>query len=282
MVHKLNNAIYVTGITGFIGSALLPNLTKQYSKVLNFTRRGSIQIYEKNIMLEQEISSDFIINNPAKNFLNLATLYKPYPSSDLELNDLIEANILFPSSVLQKLRIFSDLKIINALSYHQLLDFPSQNVYSLSKELFKKFVDRQNFQTVNIFIFDTFGLGDTRNKVIDIFIKSILDRSPIRIPSNEIKINIADSESISSSLIRSLDLDAGSYSIKSPDTLSLESLARLIMEITKIDVEIIKENTGANYFDLIEEFPENIFTPTATHNFELSLKARIDEIKNKT
>ena len=250
--------------------------------MINFTRRGSILIFEKNTILEQEISSNVITENPAEIFLNLATLYKPNPSSDLELNDLIEANILFPSSVLEKLRILKDLKIINALSYHQLLDFPSQNVYSLSKELFKKFLEQQNFQTVNIFIFDTFGSGDTRNKVIDVFIKNILDGLPIRIPSNEIKINIADSESISSSLMRSLDLDAGSYSLQSPDTLSLESLARLIMEIAKIDVEIIKENTGANYFDLIEQFPENIFTPTATHDFQLSLKARIDEIKNKT
>ena len=45
-------------------------------------------------MLEQEISSNVITENPAEIFLNLATLYKPNPSSDLELNDLIEAKTL--------------------------------------------------------------------------------------------------------------------------------------------------------------------------------------------
>tara|TARA_B110000003_G_scaffold239200_1_gene245184 strand:+ start:4570 stop:5406 length:837 start_codon:yes stop_codon:yes gene_type:complete len=275
----LNNAIYVTGITGFIGSGVLPHLLDKFSRVINFTRRGSVQIIEKNKIVEKKLSTDFIKRNPAKIFINLATLYQPYPASNIELNNLIEANILFPSRIIEKLKKFQSLKVINALSYHQLLDFPSQNVYSLSKELLKKFLDHQNFKIVNVYIFDTFGLGDTRNKVTDIFIKNILDGQSITIPTNEIKINLTDLESISTSLMRCLELDPGSYSIQSPDTVSLESLARLIMEITSSDVEIIKENTGANYFDLIETFPENIFLPPSKYDFKVSLKARIDEIK---
>ena len=72
---------------------------------------------------------------------------------------------------------------------------------------------------------------------------------------NEIKINLSDSEAISMSLMQSLQLNAGSYSLSSPDTLSLESLAQTIMDIIKIEVEIIKDSNGINHFDSIREFP---------------------------
>ncbi|MDB4210591.1 hypothetical protein N9774_02700, partial [Gammaproteobacteria bacterium] len=211
-----------------------------------------------------------------------ATLYEPNPKSDEDLYNLIEANVLFPSRVLEALGSHSDLKIINALSYHQLLDLSTQNVYSLSKELFKKFLDYQEKKVVNVYIFDTFGSGDTREKVTDIFIKNIIAGHAIKIPKNEIKINLSDSEAISASLMNSLQMDAGSYSLFSPDTLSLESLAILIMDIIKIEVDIIKDSNAINHFDSIREFPKNAFITPPGYNFKKSLEKRIDEIKNET
>ena len=137
-----------------------------------------------------------------------------------------------------------NFKIINAVSYHQLLEFNEQNIYSLSKELFKKFIDNQTFEIVNIYIFDTFGAGDSRNKVTDIFIKNVLSGQPITIPKNEININLSDNESVSNSLVKSISLSPGSYSLMSPDTVSLEYLALKIMNISKKEVKLIKQNTS--------------------------------------
>ena len=255
-MHKI---IYVTGITGFIGSNLLHHLLQKYNKVVNFTRNNTLKIYEKDRAEEVDISTDFFLQNPSNVLINLATLYNPIPSSVDELENLIEANILFPASVLSALDPLENFKIVNALSYLQLLDFKAQNVYSLSKELFKKFLDHQKSEIVNLYIFDTFGSGDTRNKVVDIFIKNIIAGNPISIPSNEIRINLADVEPLCRSLIKSIDLPQGSYSLKSPDTISLEDLMKIIMEISNKKVDILKVTTGSNYFDEIETFPENIF-----------------------
>ena len=185
----MKKTIFVTGITGFIGRNLLKHLLVQFDQVLNFTRQGTIQVIAKGGITEHEISQDIILGNQADTLINLATLYEPYPKNDLGLQNLIEANILFPSRVLELLESNSDLKIINALSYHQLLNFSTQNVYSLSKELFKKFLDYQK-SLVNVYIFDTFGAGDTRKKVTDTFITNILAGHAIKIPKNEIKINL--------------------------------------------------------------------------------------------
>ena len=257
--QRLHKIIYVTGITGFIGSNLLHHLLQKYNKVVDFTRNNTLKIFEKDIAEEVDISTDFFLQNPSNVLINLAPLYNPIPSSVDELENLIEANILFPASVLSALDPLKNLKIVNALSYLQLLDFKAQNVYSLSKELFKKFLDHQNSEIVNLYIFDTFGSGDTRNKVVDIFIKNIIAGNPISIPSNEIRINLSDVQPLCRSLIKSIDLPQGSYSVKSPDTISLENLVKMIMEISNKKVDILTVTSGSNYFDEIEIWPENSF-----------------------
>ena len=276
-MHKI---IYVTGITGFIGSNLLHHLLQKYNKVINFTRNNTLKIYEKDRVEEVDISSNFFSQNPSNVLINLATLYNPNPSSVDELENLIEANILFPASVLTALDSLENLKIVNALSYLQLLDFNAQNVYSLSKELFKKFLDHQNSEIVNLYIFDTFGSGDTRNKVVDIFIKNIIAGNPISIPSNEIRINLSNVEPLCRSLIKSIDLPQGSYSLKSPDTILLEDLIKIIMEISNKKVDILKVTTGSNYFDEIEIFPENVFLEDPSYNLRDSIKKRIKELED--
>ena len=274
-MHKI---IYVTGITGFIGSNLLSPLLQKYKKVANFTRNKTLQIYEKDSVQEVDISDEFFIKNPSDILINLATLYKPNPGTVEELENLIEANIRFPASVFNAFVPAENFKIINALSYHQLLDFKAQNVYSLSKELFKKFLDHQKCEVVSLYIFDTFGSGDTRDKVVDIFIKNILAGNPISIPSNEVKLNIADVKPLCKSLIESIKLPHGSYSLKSPDTISLEELVKLIMEISNRKVDIFSENTGPNYFDEIRTFPKNIFLEDKNYNLRDSLENRIKEL----
>ena len=258
---KLNKipTIYTTGLTGFIGSNLLKHLLLNYEKVVNFTRNHTLQVYEKNKIEEIDISDNFFLQNPSRILINLATLYIPNPSSAEELNNIIKANILFPSGVLGALASIKNLKIINALSYHQLLDFESQNVYSLSKELFKKFLDNQNIEIVNLYIFDTFGKGDTRNKVTDVFIRNILDQKPISIPKNEISIKLSDGEAISSSIMHSINLKKGSYSLAGPDTISLKNLAKTIMQLSNSNTKISQNNLGRNYFAELPTLPTNAF-----------------------
>ena len=198
----------------------------------------------------------------------------------MDLKNLIEANILFPAGVYHHLANNENLKIINILSYHQLLSFKAQNFYSLSKELFKKFLDHQETEIVSLYIFDTFGTGDTRNKVVDIFIKKILTGKEITIPSNEVKINLADVQPVCKSLINSINLGYGHYSIKSPDTISLEELAKMIMEISNQTVHLNRAHSSPNYFAEIGSFPENIFHKDPKYSLYGSLAARINEIQN--
>ena len=115
----MKKTIFVTGITGFIGRNLLNHLLVQFDQVINFTRQGTVQVIAKGGISEHEISQEIILSNPPETLVNLATLYEPYPRDDLGLRNLIESNILFPSRVLEALGSINNLKVINALSYHQ-------------------------------------------------------------------------------------------------------------------------------------------------------------------
>ena len=278
-METMEKAIYVTGITGFIGRNLLKALAKKYIKIINFTRSRKVQIYENGDISENKISQELVIQNPSVTLINLATLYKPHVNEYEDLQSLIEANILFPGRVIEELSCFNNLKIVNALSYHQLLDLPSQNIYSLSKELFKRYLNERVNQAINIYIFDTFGSGDTREKVTDTFIRNILAGKAIKIPKNDIYINLSACEALSNSIMSGLGLAPGDYMIKSPDTISLESLAFSIMKILDTKVEIVKTDARINFFDLLTELPKNIFLPPDNYNFNDNLIKRVNEIK---
>lgn len=276
----MNKKIYVTGITGFIGKNLLPNLLSAYDQVFNFNRQGNIQVINSDNIAEEKITEEFFYNNPSNLLINLATLYQQFPSNQNELNNLIDSNILFPSKVINQLSAFNNnLKIINILSYSQLLEIQNQNVYSLSKELFQKYLDHSFNSVVNVYLFDTFGSRDTRNKVTDVFIKNILSGKAITIPTNEIMINLSDCIQVNESLINAIGLEPGSYAIKSPDTISLESLAIMIMELANQEVEIIKKGTAIDYLGTIQSFPKNIFVHNPQYSLKIGLTSRIQEIK---
>ena len=109
--------IYTSGITGFIGKNSLPMLLNYYDKVVNFTSKESLKIYTKSKSYETDITTDFFKKNTSNEFLNLATLHLPNPSSAIEMRNLFQANIYFPMKVLGHLDCFENLKIINELYY---------------------------------------------------------------------------------------------------------------------------------------------------------------------
>jgi len=272
-------SIYISGATGFIGKNFLASLLNTYDQVINFTRRDTIQIYSKNRVTEEQISIDFFKNHPSNEFFNLATLHVPNPDSISEMQNLFEANIFFPMRTLEHLNTFEDLKIINVLSYTQLLEFSNQNIYSLTKEIFKKFVSFNKSQNiVSLYLFDTFGERDTRNKATDVFIRNILSGSPITIPEDEVNINLTHNSAISETLLKSISLQPGDYCVKSPDTISLESLAYLIMDIAGKKVKICKKNSAEDPLQSIKSYPENIFRAPKGYNFKKYLENRVQEI----
>lgn len=274
----MHQVAITSGLSGFLGSNFLFNLHKKYNTVINFERGNTYKVYHRNGKIENLKKKDEIFGlfNPVV-FYNFATYYNPNPKSIHDINNIVESNINFHLSVIESLNL-DNIRVINLCSYLQLIKNETQNLYTLSKEFLKVSLNSLSDNVSNIYLFDTFGNKDKRNKVVDVFINSIKMGEDIMIPENEIIINISDVLDVCESIDDLKRIPLGDSCVLSPYTISLESLAKLLMDIQGKKTKIIKSGTTKNYFKLIQNFPRNIYKQHNNNDFSEKLKKRTYEI----
>lgn len=275
----MSDVIYTTGITGFVGRNLLQTLLEKYNFVLNFERNNKISIHSKNT---EKILKDYdlkILKDYSSEILiHLATLYNPNPKDEFEENEILESNLNFPIQVCETLKEINLKKLITTSSYMQLIPEDEQNLYAKSKKDFVKWA-KQSLDITEIFLFDSFGPDDNREKVIDIFIKKSLLNEEINIPERKIQINLTHISEISKCIIASLNLQKGKYMILSDNQTTIKDLAEKIVRLLGSKSEIVKGFDAINYFQKISKFPENIYKPSSTEDFESMLLSKSNEIR---
>lgn len=276
---KLPETIFTTGLSGFIGKNLLPKLLNEYDQIINFERNNKLSIYEKSHKKSVSLSKKLINEFDAKKLIHLATLYRPNAKSQNDLDEILQTNVKFIVNIIENYLPKENFEIINISSYMQLLSSKYQNSYSLSKEMVNTFLKENNYIHKNIFLFDSFGNGDTRNKVTDTFIKKLISNEEIQIPTGDVSINLSFVGDICNSIMQSMSLPEGNYSVMSKNSITLHQLAEMIMNILSIQVQVKRFGTGINYLDKIQNIPENIYKKELEISFEERLKERINEIQ---
>ena len=210
--------------------------------------------------------------------IHLATLYNPSPKNEFEENEILQSNLNFPIQVCKTLEEINLKKIITTSSYIQLIPEDEQNLYAKSKSDFIKWAE-QTFEITEIFLFDSFGSDDNREKVIDIFIKKSLLNEEINIPEKKIQMNLTHIDEISECLMASLDLQKGKYMILSNNQITIEDLAEKIVKILGSKSLINKDFKAVDYFKKITKFPKNIYIASSSQDFESMLLSRSNEIR---
>ena len=203
------NKILITGSTGFIGKHLTENLLSNKDKIYalireskkNYLHSSKIKKKYKNFFPiffnKNEELAKKITNLKPKIFINLATKYMTFPNIK-EMPSVINSNLEFPSLILKILNDKSKIKFINICSIMQCdnnqIDNPL-NFYALTKILFKKTLKYyQKFYPKNIFINlyigDTYGKSDTRNKILPIIIKNFKKNKKTTIVTKKLNLDI--------------------------------------------------------------------------------------------
>jgi len=275
----LPNIIYTTGITGFIGQHLLKKLINEYDITVNFGRNKKISIYQSSL---NPIYKNFNLNElevyQADSIFHLATYYNPKPK-DLSEEDLLEeSNFNFPFTLCNDLKKLGLKKIISTSSYMQLLDSEHQNLYSETKNKFINWA-KSEFEVTEIFLFDTFGPNDQRNKALDVFIKNAISNQDINIASSKIDINLTHVEEVVNTLIKCPELSANQYMIMSNNQTTIEELAKSVIALNKTSTKIKANLEAKNFFENINAFPDNIYQKTLELDFQDQLKERNNEIR---
>jgi CDP-paratose synthetase len=275
----LSKIIYTTGLTGFIGQNVLKNIINDYDITVNFGRDNKINIYQSS---EYPLYKDFNFNEleayPSEVLIHLATHYNPKPKNFQEERLIAESNFNFPLKICNSLKKIGLKKIISTSSYMQLLDLEYQNLYAKTKNHFITWA-KSEFEVVEIFLFDTFGFNDPRNKVLDVFIKSAIIGQDINIPSNRIDINLTHVEEVSKSLVNSTKLKPGQYMIMSDNQTTVKELARRIISLGKTSSKIKTKIAAINFLKKIDNFPKNIYKKTIEFDFNDQVTERFNEIK---
>ena len=273
------NIIYTTGITGFIGQHLLKKLINEYDITVNFGRNKKISIYQSSL---NPIYKNFNLNEletyQSDSIFHLATYYNPNPKYLSEEDQLEESNFNFPFTLCNDLKKLALKKIISTSSYIQLLDSEHQNLYSETKNKFISWA-KSEFEVTEIFLFDTFGPNDQRNKVLDAFIRNVISNQDINIPSTKIDINLTHVEEIVNTLIKCPELSAGQYMIMSNNQTTIEELAKSVIALNKTSAKIKTNLDAKNFFENINSFPSNIYQKTLELDFQEQLKERNNEIR---
>lgn len=175
--------ILISGATGYIGSKLANSMVKEGYQVCSIIRTNS-----DTKTLDQNISkyifdgdtaklTDFIKEQRFDGVVHLAALYiNEHKNTDID--GLIEANILFGTKLAQASVDAGVAWFINTGSFGQHLDnkdyFPS-NLYSATKQAFQDviryYAEYSKLNVVTVEISNTFGPDDTREKIINRWLK---------------------------------------------------------------------------------------------------------------
>ena len=230
---------WITGHKGFIGSGLKKNLN--HFNIFNISRGD---IIEKNIFIKKRINLLKIKNKKfltsKNNFLfHLATNYNSEPKNLHEIQKLIKDNIIFGMNFLNTFDYKFFKKILITQSYMEHYN-DNDNLYAKTKKIFGDEIDKiYKKKLIKIYLYDTFGLNDNRNKIISIWLKKLLKNESIIVYSKKTKINLSSDKFINNIISNIEKIKPRSYEIRSEVELTLQELAILLKKITKSKSDII-------------------------------------------
>ena len=254
------NKILLTGSTGFIGSALVKNLS-QNNKIYVILRK------KKEIKLSNKINKIFFVNYSDLDkkikkikvdiIIHCATHYvKSHKTNDLE--KLSNSNILLGNILLDNLTNMKVKKFINFTTVWENFNGKKNNfynLYSVYKKAFSHLIDYykarlKNVKFYNLTISDTFGQLDKRKKIINILKINYQKNLVTKVTSKNLFLNLLNVEDIINAvkIILNDKSKPGSYLLKNTKNYSISEIINKInkdlskkIKVVWLSKKIIKE-----------------------------------------
>lgn len=252
--------ICITGATGFIGSNLIKSLQALGGSSITAVAR-SINACEKIKNLNAECYLDdgdtdhlikYFQERKFDTVIHLASLYlKDHQSHQVE--SLISSNVLFGTRLLEASVKSAVKSFINTGTFWQHFDnkvYSPVNLYAASKQAFEMiaryYQESSNIFFTTLYLNDTYGPGDTRKKILNIW-KAMKDTDRMDMSPGEQKINLLHIQDVVRGYLRLIDLvqsgnlpngAAVSYVLKGKEEMTLRQLAVLFEQIAQKKLNI--------------------------------------------
>jgi nucleoside-diphosphate-sugar epimerase len=248
--------IIVTGATGFIGGRVAHQLLIQGHEVSAIVRGQSDVTLLQNLGIERHVYDGTLTSliqalevSQATQVVNIASLYLAQHRPE-DICRLVEANILFPTNLLEAMKHAGVCKLVNVgTSWQHFEDarYDPANLYAATKQAFEDllayYVSACGFGAITLKLFDTYGPGDARPKLLSLLRRTAKARTSLKMSPGKQKIDLVyiddvlDAFTLASARLEKVT-GAETYGVFSGFPISLSELVSLYEKVTGFDVGV--------------------------------------------
>lgn len=251
--------LLVTGATGFIGQHLMRRLLDSGNTVSILVRPTSqTDTVPKEVSIvtlpeTQKELEDIFRREKFDGVIHLASLYlMSHTSKDIET--LIDSNIKFGTKVTDAATAAGASFFINTGSFSQHFEsrpYSPTNLYAATKQAFQDicqyYAETTNTVILTLELYNTFGPGDTRPKIFNLWSNAIKDGKTLDMSPGEQIIDISYIDNVIDGYLQAIALATGaearshtghSYTLMSPERMTLKELAGVFAEEVGGDLKI--------------------------------------------
>ena len=166
-----------------------------------------------------------------------------------DAQDLLQSNVVFPALLLAHMKAAGCSALVNTGTSWQNCAgaaFSPFNLYASSKQAFEDVIEGYclgGLRATTLRLFDTYGPGDTRNKIADLVIKALLSGEALKMSPGEQVIDLGHIDDIAAGFVaagrRTLECPAGHEVFALPgERMRLRDLAAMIGGLAGCEVPI--------------------------------------------
>ena len=198
--------ILVTGGTGFVGEALVRRLlavgwsvhlvVRESSDISRFSDKQDklgFSVYDGSV---ESLICAIELSRPQLVY-HLASLYLAEHCSD-DVDRLISSNVIFASQLLEAMSQKGISKFINtgtSWQYYHSESYRAVNLYAATKQAFESILsfysDRFEISYVTLRLFDTYGPGDKRQKLMNLIADSYKNNTELGVSPGDQLVDIS-------------------------------------------------------------------------------------------
>lgn len=264
--------VIVAGASGFIGSNLCNTLAKNGHEVLALYRknpkRTSFPLHLNSVLIDSAIDIDSL-NRACSSFdadfvVNAAGDWRVSQAEE-NVDRIVQANVEFPL-VLANLALEKGCNFVTLSSFWQLEDsdlHKVSNCYTESKINFENLIDNlvseQSLKATSIYLYDNYGLNDSRDKIVDQLISRGSHSKPIKLSDPSRYLNLLHISDVINGII--------TYTLTDFKTRKLEISCNKVVSLGYL-VSIVEECLEANLSIEWESISQD-WEPFRKHNSTL-------------
>jgi nucleoside-diphosphate-sugar epimerase len=206
----------VTGATGFIGRNLIRHLHGAGWNVAVLSRGQGAAAAEKSYLYAGATAD---VMRAVEDFkpdtvFHLASLFLAQHTPE-QVEPLIASNVLLGTQLLEAMRAAGVHSLVNAGTGWQNYDgdeYLPVNLYAATKQAFEDillyYVETAGIRAVNLKLFDSYGPGDTRRKLLRLLLDCLRTGEPLGMSAGDQVLDLAHVDDICRAFLRASELAA--------------------------------------------------------------------------